>query len=80
MGKHKSSDYKLTAVQHYLNTEGESLKDTCDIFQCSKYSLVRWVRRYIKTGNVNNLPRTEGSYKVRRKHVNFILSLSKTFI
>ena len=78
MGKHKSSDYKLTAVQHYLNTEGESLRDTCNIFQCSKYSLVRWVRRYIKTGNVDNLPRTKGSYKVRRKHVNFILSLLKT--
>jgi transposase len=78
MGKHKSSDYKLTAVQHYLNTEGESLRDTCDIFQCSKFSLVRWVRRYIKTGNVDNLPRTEGSYKVRRKYVNFILSLLKT--
>lgn len=57
MGKHKSSDYKLTAVQHYLNTEGESLIDTCDIFQCSKYSLVRWLRRYITTGNVDNLPR-----------------------
>ena len=73
MGKHKSTDYKLSAVEYYLdNYNNISLRDTCKIYKCSKYSLVRWVRRYIKTGNVDNLPRTEGSYKVRRKHVNFI--------
>ena len=54
MGVHKSSDYKLTAIQYYLDMEDPSLRNVCVIFKCSKYSLVRWVRRYIKYGNVDN--------------------------
>lgn len=77
MGKRKSTDYKLTAVQYYLNISKPSLKKTCDIFQCSKYSLRRWVKRYIETGSVENKPRKEGSYKIRKKHVKFIINLIK---
>ena len=77
MGVHKSSDYKLTAVQYYLDMEDPSLKNACLIFKCSKYSLVRWVRRYIKYGNVDNKKRKEGSYKVRKIHVNYIIDLIK---
>jgi hypothetical protein len=39
--------------------------------------LVRWVRRYIKYGNVDNKKRKEGSYKVRKIHVNYIIDLIK---
>lgn len=77
MGVHKSSDYKLTAVQYYLDMDDASLSETCEIFQCSKYSLARWVKRYIETGTVDNKPRKEGSYKVRKKHVEFIIALIK---
>jgi transposase len=77
MGKHKSTDYKFSAVQYYLDTEDTSLSHTCDIFQCSKYSLARWVKRYIQTGNVENIPRKEGYYKVRQMHVKFIIDLIK---
>jgi hypothetical protein len=77
MGVHKSSDYKLTAVQYYLDMEDPSLRNACLIFKCSKYSLVRWVRRYIKYGNVDNKKRKEGSYKVRKIHVNYIIDLIK---
>ena len=31
---HKSDDYKLTAVQHYLDTDNTQT-DTCSIFKCS---------------------------------------------
>lgn len=77
MGKHKSTDYKFSAVQYYLDTEDTSLSKTCDIFQCSKYSLARWIKRYIQTGNVENIPRKEGSYKIRQMHVEFIINLIK---
>lgn len=43
MGKHKSTDYKLSAVEYYLDNDDLSLRDTCEIYKCSKYSLVRWV-------------------------------------
>ena len=39
---HKSDDYKLTAVQHYLDTDNTQT-DTCSIFKCSPRSLMHWV-------------------------------------
>ena len=45
MSKHKSEDYKLSAVKYYLNNQ-VSLDDVCDIFDCPKQSLYRWVKRY----------------------------------
>ena len=77
MGKHKSTDYKLSAVKYYLNNDGKSLSKTCSIFECSKYSLARWVKRYISTGSVENKPRKEGAYKIKKIHVRFIIELIK---
>ena len=34
MSEHKSDDYKLLAVEYYLNTQDISLVDTCEIFKC----------------------------------------------
>ena len=38
---HKSEDYKISAVKHYL-TSGKSQEEICDIFKCSARSLMRW--------------------------------------
>ena len=54
MSTHKSTDYKLSAVEHYLNTDNISLENTCEIFKCSRQSLYRWVQRYLITGTVQN--------------------------
>lgn len=78
MGKHKSTDYKLSAVEYYLDNEDNSLSNVCKIYNCSKYSLVRWVKRYLEYGTVENKKRKEGAYKVRKKHVKFIIDLIKT--
>lgn len=43
------------------NNEDLSLQDTCDIYNCSKYSLVRWVRRYLEYRTVENKDRKEGA-------------------
>jgi transposase len=75
MSTHKSTDYKLSEVQYYLDTEDISLENTCDIYKCSKQSLYRWVQRYLITGNVENKQRKEGSYKVKKNHVKFIKDL-----
>ena len=77
MSTHKSTDYKLSAVEYYLNTEDISLENTCDIYKCSRQSLYRWVQRYLITGTVQNKQRKEGSYKVKRTHVLFIKNLIK---
>lgn len=45
--KHKTEDYKLTATKYYLkNKDKLSMKQICNIFECSKQSLSRWVDRY----------------------------------
>ena len=42
MSKHKSEDYKITAVKYYLENDTNYTK-TCDIFKCSERSLKRWI-------------------------------------
>ncbi len=46
MSKHKSEDYKISAVKYYLNND-VSLDDVCEIFDCSKQSLYRWVKKKV---------------------------------
>ncbi len=41
MSKHKSEDYKITAVKYYLENDTNYTK-TCEIFKCSERSLNRW--------------------------------------
>ena len=41
--KHKTEDYKLSAVKYYLSNSF-SLDYVCNIFGCKKQSLTRWVK------------------------------------
>ena len=45
MPKHKTEDYKLSAVKYYLRNDF-SMEYVCDIFECKKQSLSRWVNSY----------------------------------
>ena len=72
MTKHKSEDYKITAVKYYL-VEDKTQEQVCNIFECSPRSLMRWVERYKKCGNVYNKYREPVAYKVHKKHVSFLL-------
>ena len=45
MPKHKSEDYKKTAVEYYLFENPNQIK-TCKIFKCSERSLMRWNINY----------------------------------
>ena len=54
MTTRKSTDYKLTAVNYYL-VEDKTQEEVCKIFKCSRRSLMRWVERYKKDGNVDIL-------------------------
>jgi transposase-like protein len=72
--KHKSSDYKLTVVNYYLDMDEPSLSKAYDIFKCSKSSLFRWLKRFIETDDIENKSR-----KVRQTHVNFIIKTIKIY-
>jgi len=72
MPTHKSNDYKLTAVQYYL-VEDKTQEEVCKIFKCSPRSLMRWVERYKKDGNVDIHYRKPVAYKVKKEYVNFLV-------
>jgi len=72
MPKHKSEDFKMSAVEYYL-TEDVSQEQVCKIFKCSPRSLMRWVNQYKKEGNVNKHYRKPIAYKVKKEYVKFLL-------
>ena len=68
----KSIDYKETAVHYYL-VEDKSQEEVCNIFKCSRRSLMRWVEKYKKNGKITGYERTPKAYKVHKEHVDFLL-------
>ena len=67
MSKHKSEDYKISAVNYYLDND-VSMDYVCNIFNCKKQSLSRCVQRY------NRKPI---SYKITKQQVEYALTLLK---
>ena len=51
MPKHHTEDYKISAVNYYLEHNSD-MRETCEIFKCSYVSLYRWIKRYDKNGNI----------------------------
>ena len=70
--KHKSEDYKLSAVEYYLVGDKSQI-DVCKIFKCSPRSLMRWVEIYEKEGEIKRENRKPVAYKVHKEHVKFLL-------
>ena len=75
MPKHKSFDYKIQAVKYYLKNKNQV--KTCEIFECSERSLMRWVKKYNETKTIKRKDRTFVSYKITKEQVKFILELVK---
>ena len=76
MSKHKSEDYKLSAVKYYLKND-VSLDDVCEIFDCSKQSLYRWVKRYEELEEIKRLSRKPKSYKITKEQVKYSIQKLK---
>jgi len=66
--KHKSDDYKISAVKYYLKNK-DNIRKTCIIFECSKSSLQRWIDRYKTTQNITRKNRKPISYKINKDQV-----------
>ena len=72
MPTHKSEDFKISAVEYYLDSN-KTQEEVCDIFKCSVRSLMRWVERYENNDNIKRHNREAISYKVKKTHVKFVL-------
>ena len=78
MTKHKTDDYKNSAVKYYLNNnKGDGYKRTCKIFDCKKSTFRDWVKRYNSTKNLTRRNRKPLSYKISKPQVNTALDLLK---
>jgi len=73
ISKHKSEDYKLSAIEYYLVGDKSQL-EVCKIFKCSPRSLMRWVEKYEKEGEIKRENRKPVAYKVHKEHVKFLLN------
>ena len=67
--KHKTEDYKLSAVKYYLSNNF-SLDYVCNIFECKKSSL----KRYNENKEIN---RTNISYKITKEQLIYAMKLLK---
>ena len=76
MPKHKTEDYKLSAVKYYLKNDF-SMEYVCDIFECKKQSLSRWVKRYNINKSIKQNNRKYMSYKITKQQVNYAIKLLK---
>jgi len=76
MTKHKSEDYKISAVKYYLNNK-DNIRKTCKIFDCKKSTLQRWIQRYKTSKNLTRRNRKSVSYKITKPQVNTALELLK---
>ena len=65
MSKHKSKDYKISAVNYYLNND-VSMDYVCNIFNCMKQSLSRWVQRYNNDKFILNMLIIKKNYKNKK--------------
>tara|TARA_B110001450_G_scaffold256443_1_gene286960 strand:- start:4431 stop:4715 length:285 start_codon:yes stop_codon:yes gene_type:complete len=74
--KHKSPDYKLSAVNYYLN-HNVGYDNTCKIIDCKKSSLKRWIHKYKTSKNLTRKNRKPVSYKITKPQVNTALELLK---
>ena len=43
--KHKSDDYKISAVKYYLNNK-DNIRKTCKMFDCKQTTLKVWINNY----------------------------------
>ena len=78
MPKHKTEDYKISAVKYNLNNDkGDGYKKTCKIFDCKKSTLRDWIKRYKTSKNLTRRNRKPFSHKITKPQVKTALELLK---
>jgi len=72
MSKHKSEDYKITAIKFYLENDTNYTK-TCDIFKCS------WKKfeKYEELEEIKRLNRKPKTYKITKEQVKYTIQKLK---
>jgi transposase len=53
----------------------DSLDEVCNIFDCKKSSLRRWIMKYKAYRHIERLNRPSISYKITKQHLQYAISL-----
>ena len=72
--KNKTEDFKLSAINYYNNND-VGYDTTCNIFDCKKSSLKRWIQQYKTRKNISRKNRKAISYKVKKDQVKTALNI-----
>jgi len=70
VGQH-SSDYKLSAIKHY--EQSDNLTEPCRVFHCYRKTLKLWYDKYKATGTLTRKNTEQGSYKVKKELVQYAI-------
>ena len=76
MNTHKSNETRKLAIDYYLNHEVSQL-EVSKIFQIGEKTLKRWLKQYREDKSLERKSRQSVSYKVKEKHIKYILKLVK---
>ena len=60
---------------YMMLVENKSMDEVCEIFECKKTSLKRWIDRYEKDGSIKRHSRKSISYKITNEHVKYAIKL-----
>ena len=76
MSIHHTTNYKEHAVKYYMKCK--NYVKTCEVFDCERPSLMRWVKKYVDSKTLENKHRDTMSYKVTKEHLEYaMLQLGK---
>ena len=79
MSKHHSEDYKISAVEYYLNND-ITLREVCKIYKCDYRSLYRQTKRYELYNEIKRKKTIKQPYKLSKNIETYILSLVKKHV
>jgi len=76
MNGHKSNETRKLAIDYYLSNNISQL-EVSKIFQVSEKTFKRWLKQYREDKSIERKSRQLISYKIKEKHVKYILKLVK---
>ena len=76
MNNHKSSETRKLAIEYYLKNK-VSQSQVSRIFQIGEKTFKRWLKQYREDKSLERKTRSAVAYKVKEKHVKYILKLVK---
>ena len=76
MSNHKSSETRKLAIEYYFKNKVSQL-EVSRIFQVGEKTFKRWLKQYREDKSLKRKTRPAVAYKVKEKHVKYILKLVK---